>query len=155
MTKAATKPRKKAAPKTKVSAKPKASKEIPTVCEGTLSHKGKRLPSTAWQPGVSGNPGGMPKGLGEVKKLARQYTAVAIQTLHDIMIDKEQTGSARVGAANSLLDRGYGRPIQQVEVGGPGDFANMAEDEIDRFISRASMQLSALTVMNTDLMCAH
>ncbi len=97
-----------------------------------------------WKKGESGNPGGMPKGMGEVKKLARQYTADAIKCLVDIMSDNDKPSASRVSAATALLDRGYGRPVQQLEVGKPGDFSDMQEHEIDAFISKASRELAHL-----------
>lgn len=85
----------------------------------------------------------MPKGLGEVKKLAREYTRQAIETLAEIMMDEKQTGSARVSAAETILSRGYGKPLQQMEVGKPGDFAEMTDDQVDAFIAQTVNELSA------------
>lgn len=67
-----------------------------------------------WKPGQSGNPGGMPKGALDVKQLARNHAATAIETLAAIMRDSLQPPAARVAAANSLLDRGFGKPVQEV-----------------------------------------
>ena len=74
-----------------------------------------------FQPGQSGNPGGRPKEVGEVRALARQYTAKAIKTLAAIMADESARGSERVAAAVALLDRGFGKPAQAVTgaEGGP------------------------------------
>ena len=70
--------------------------------------------------GQSGNPGGRPKVVAEVKELAREHTAEAIETLVSIMNDAKSAPAARVSAANSLLDRGYGKPPQHVTgEGGP------------------------------------
>src|SRR5262249_49138624 len=63
-----------------------------------------------FQPGVSGNPGGRPKEVREVKVLARERTATAIETLTKIMEDPKAPPAARVAACRELLDRGYGRP---------------------------------------------
>ena len=52
--------------------------------------------------------------LGDVQELARQHTAEAVQTLTSIMCDKEAAPAARVAAANAILDRGYGKPLQQI-----------------------------------------
>ena len=65
--------------------------------------------------GVSGNPNGRPKIVGELKELAAQHTPQAIQTLADIMNDKEAPPAARVAASTALLDRVYGKPQQNVE----------------------------------------
>ncbi len=65
--------------------------------------------------GVSGNPTGRPKVIGELKELASVHTPRAIQTLADVMNDKEAPHAARVAASTALLDRVYGRPSQNVE----------------------------------------
>lgn len=64
--------------------------------------------------GISGNPGGRPKVLGEVQELARQKSPEAVNTLSNIMHDEKAPPAARVAAANALLDRGYGKPTQQI-----------------------------------------
>jgi hypothetical protein len=64
--------------------------------------------------GQSGNPGGRPKVIAEVKDLARAHTAEAIETLVSIMTNLKSAPAARVSAANALLDRGYGKPPQHI-----------------------------------------
>jgi hypothetical protein len=68
--------------------------------------------------GHSGNPGGRPKVVAEVRDLARQHTAEAITTLATIMTNEDAHHSARVAAANALLDRGYGKAQANVEITG-------------------------------------
>lgn len=66
-------------------------------------------------PGQSGNPGGRPKlpeDVMHVRALARQYTAQAVEALVDVMIGG--SGSARVAAANALLERGWGKAEQPI-----------------------------------------
>jgi hypothetical protein len=75
------------------------------------SQKGKGRP---FPKGVSGNPGGRPKVLGDVQELARQKSPEAINTLSNIMNDEKAPSAARVAAANALLDRGYGKPTQPI-----------------------------------------
>jgi hypothetical protein len=64
--------------------------------------------------GVSGNPGGRPRVLGDVQELARQKSPEAIETLSNIMHDDKAAPAARVAAANALLDRGFGKPTQPI-----------------------------------------
>jgi Family of unknown function (DUF5681) len=64
--------------------------------------------------GQSGNPGGRPKVVAEIKELARKHTGKAIETLVSIMANPKAAPAARVSAANALLDRGYGRPAQHI-----------------------------------------
>lgn len=68
-----------------------------------------------FQKGQSGNPGGRPKLLGEVRDLAQQNTEEAIATLCVIMQDEKKPAAARVAAANAILDRGWGKPQQKIE----------------------------------------
>lgn len=74
------------------------------------------LRSTSFKPGQSGNPKGRPKVLAEVKDLARGYTKEAIRTLADIAQNTKANASARVAAASAILDRGWGKPQQTVDV---------------------------------------
>jgi Family of unknown function (DUF5681) len=71
-----------------------------------------------FQKGQSGNPGGRPKVVAEVKELARAHTGEAIKTLVSIMTNPKSAPAARVSAANSLLDRGYGKPPQHQHITG-------------------------------------
>jgi Family of unknown function (DUF5681) len=68
----------------------------------------------AFKKGQSGNPGGRPKVVAEVKELARKHSGKAIETLVSIMSNPKAAPAARVSAANALLDRGYGRPAQHI-----------------------------------------
>src|ERR1700751_4622804 len=70
--------------------------------------------------GVSGNPGGRPKVLGEVQELARQHAPSAIAELARLAL-KAKSETARIAAIRELLDRGYGRPRQAVEVSAPAE----------------------------------
>ena len=63
-----------------------------------------------FQKGGSGNPGGRPKETGEMRDLARQHTPQAIEALQCIMNEQQAPASARVAAAEALLNRGWGRP---------------------------------------------
>ena len=47
-----------------------------------------------------------------MRELARKHTTDALKTLVDIMKHKLLPASARVAAANAILDRGYGKPLQ-------------------------------------------
>ena len=63
--------------------------------------------------GQSGNPGGRPKVIAEVKELAREYTGEAIETLVSIMTSP---------------DRGYGKPPQHItREGGPSYVVRLPE----------------------------
>ena len=49
------------------------------------------------------------KATASIRDIAREYTADAVKALVDILRDVSAPQAARVGAANSILDRGYGK----------------------------------------------
>jgi hypothetical protein len=71
-----------------------------------------------FQPGQSGNPGGRPKAVQEVITLAQQHTVASVERLAFWM--QSEDARASVAAAQALLDRGWGKPVQPNEHSGPG-----------------------------------
>ena len=63
--------------------------------------------------GESGNPHGRPRVILNVRDLAREHTEAAIETLASIMVDSEAPAAARISAASEILNRGFGRPVDQ------------------------------------------
>lgn len=63
----------------------------------------------------------MAKATADIRSLARAHTETAIKTLAAIMTKEDAPEAARVSAANSLLDRGWGKAAQPLtdEDGGP------------------------------------
>ena len=70
--------------------------------------------NTRFQPGVSGNPGGRPKGLRELETACRAYSSEAVQVLVDLMRNSK-ADRIRLVAASELLSRGFGKPRTPVE----------------------------------------
>jgi hypothetical protein len=67
--------------------------------------------------GKSGNPGGRPRQLASVMHEARRHTLEALQVQLQLMQSAESE-SVRLNAAEAILNRGWGRPIQAVQVDG-------------------------------------
>jgi hypothetical protein len=64
--------------------------------------------------GQSGNPGGRVGVPAEVREMARRHSKEAIERLIHWM--KSDDGRISVAAANALLDRGFGRPAQLIDL---------------------------------------
>ena len=103
---------------------------------------GKTTKPWQFQPGICANPGGRPKIAKNIRELARGHTETALRALIEVAEDKSHP--QRVSAANSLLDRGYGKPLQQIETGGPGAFAEMSEEELTAFIEQTRQQIEEI-----------
>jgi hypothetical protein len=76
--------------------------------------------STTFQKGQSGNPGGRSPRVGPngetIAQLARVHTAEALTTLVEVCNGKAHEPRVRIAAANAILDRGWGKPKESVEV---------------------------------------
>lgn len=60
--------------------------------------------------------GGRPKIPEEVREATRAACPEAVQLLVKIMRDEKQKTAYRLDAAKTLLDRGYGKPVQMQDV---------------------------------------
>jgi hypothetical protein len=66
-----------------------------------------------FEPGQSGNPGGRPRVIGELRDLARAHAPEAVRELARLAIHAKGE-TARIAAIGELLDRGFGKPAQFV-----------------------------------------
>ncbi len=103
----------------------------------------------SWKPGQSGNPFGRPKEYREVVALAREKTPLAIATLATIM-SNSLNDSARVRAAELIIERGWGKAIQPVT-------ANLDDDALDprQLATLTDSELLAIIVRRRTRVIAH
>lgn len=81
---------------------------------------------------TGGRQAGTPnKTTASIREAAQQYTDEALKTLVDVMGDETAPPAARVAAANSLLDRGHGKPRQELDVDHKGDLTHLIVKFID------------------------
>ena len=76
--------------------------------------------------GHTGNAGGRPKDEHKVAELARSYTLEAIETLVELM-RSGKSERIRGTAAQALLDRGWGKPKQEITTDSSASFIDALE----------------------------
>ena len=84
--------------------------EIEILQPATRDTKGRLLPGQR-----SINPKGRPPIIRDLKEAAKAHTRQALNTLVSVMNDPEAAQASRITAAVALLDRGWGRPQQNIE----------------------------------------
>ena len=72
-----------------------------------------------------------------LKQACRQFTASAVRIAGEILLNKQNSPTTRLKAAEWLMDRGYGRPSQQVDI-------NLGEMPTDELVNRARMLAARL-----------
>lgn len=104
-----------------------------------------------WVKGVSGNPRAArdPRTSVEldVRALAQKFTVDAIQTAAKIMLNTKNPPAVRLSAADLLLKRGHGMPIQPVSNPDltPLNFAEMSDDMLITSAARLDAMLAKTT----------
>lgn len=63
--------------------------------------------------GAGRKPGVLSEAKKEISSIAKEHAESALQTLVSIAQSSDEAAAARVSAANSILDRAYGKPVQQ------------------------------------------
>ena len=99
-------------------------------CEDNFESNGetkRKKGNPAWQKGmVSPNAGGRPAVIRDLREAAQGYSAEALETLAKVMRDKESPPASKVAAARELLDRGFGKAVQAVDVNSKVDMGATA-----------------------------
>jgi hypothetical protein len=75
------------------------------------------------KPGEARNPRGRPKKDLDLARMAQQHAMKAVQTLAACLDDETASWPAKVSAASELLDRGFGRAPQSLQVDHKLDFS--------------------------------
>ena len=73
----------------------------------------KRENNGRFLPGFTANPSGRPKVVGEIRELARQHAPAAFTRVCELV--QSQDPRIALAAAQEILNRAYGRPVQAIE----------------------------------------
>lgn len=79
------------------------------------------------RPGAGRKKGVVSQAKRELRDMAKDHCADALQVLVDIAKSQTSSDAARVSAANAILDRGYGKPTQAVSLGGEVTVKTLAD----------------------------
>ena len=110
-----------------------------TAAEQHTEQRGNTMIGRPFKKGQSGNPGGRPKVVAEIRQLARERGPEAIAALVKVMT-KGKSEAARVAAATALLDRGWGKPRQSHEA----EITHRYVIEIPALMDNATWEAEAL-----------
>jgi hypothetical protein len=106
---------------------------------GTTTRRG-GVTGAGFMPGVSGNPGGRPKGLARrVRELVGDDGEAIAVFMHEVMNDEGARTADRLEAARWLADRGFGRSVQALDTDvskHPSiDVSKFATEDLDALIA--------------------
>ena len=76
------------------------------------------MPKGGARAGAGRPPGKLTQAKRDIATMAKTHGREALAVLLEVARDGTAPHAARVSAANALLDRGYGRPSQAVNLGG-------------------------------------
>jgi hypothetical protein len=91
--------------------------------------------------GQSGNPGGRPKGIKELGELARANSKTAFERIVAMLDSPDER--VVLAAAQEILNRGYGKPAQAVDVTHRSAVEEIPEDDLESGIIELRARLAA------------
>ena len=90
--------------------------------------------------GHSGNPSGVSKEKKSIIDLCKSMSEDVVYVLYDIAMNDEESGSTRILAGNSILDRGFGKPGIRKQEGEQEQFIpqqmiiNMSKEDYEEYL---------------------
>lgn len=91
---------------------------------------------------------GRPRGITEMRQMAKAYTQEMLETLVDIARDRDERGSVRVAAAELVLTRAWGKAdsYQDKPTSDSVNIAEISTSELTAMLIEAQMQQASETL---------
>ena len=105
-----------------------------------------QVPAHAWKAGESGNPGGRPAAVRELRALARTHTREAMLAL----VAALQRPREAVAAATIILAYGHGRPVQNVVARVIRGVEDLTDAEIAALLGQSAEEIEGEAEEKTD-----
>ena len=102
-----------------------------------------------WVKGQSGNPGGRPKMPEDLKRAMQGLAEDAIKVLHEALSSDDER--VRIMAAGHVLDRGYGKPTQAVDLTAKTDLGAAHLEVLKAMQSRRGGEVTAVAVASASM----
>jgi len=87
------------------------------MAENSTKTAKKRGPGRPFKKGVCPNPAGRPKMPNEMRDAFKALAPESLEVLRKIMQSDETRDNDRIRAIEIILNRGYGTPVQSIEIG--------------------------------------
>lgn len=94
-----------------------------------------------FKPGESGNPSGLSKNHFKIVDEAQRQAEKALRALVKVLDDDEAPPAAKIAAANSVLDRAYGKAAQMVDLKAEVSFSAQFEEFIRNLTAGSSAKV--------------
>jgi hypothetical protein len=70
-----------------------------------------------------------------LREMAREHTEAALAVIVELMKNPQTPASVRLACANSLLDRGHGKPALEINTSSTSMFDKMSDSELLQFLT--------------------
>jgi len=104
----------------------------------------KKLVGRPFVPGMSGNPGGMPKGLAEVRAMAQERSVRAVERLGELV--EVGNGRVAIAACIAIYEIAYGKLGSHKGGGGSSDPSSSSRIDLSRLSGDELRQFRALAM---------
>ena len=86
----------------------------------------------------------------DLRQACKEYAPEAVNTLLEIMRDGDVAANHRITAANSILDRGFGKPRPEETISS-SVYARMSDEELIKVITGVELDAATVAEVKRDI----